>query len=217
MKTLNGGALFVLLSLLPACEQQLVEFPNGGTPDAAILEDGGNLDGGPDGGNLGDGGDGGVNVLAPVVIFTDPENGATNIARSATVNATFSEAMDPASMDGQTFTLMQGATAVAGAVTYAGVTITLTPTGNLPANATFTARISTRAKSIGGAALAVDYTWSFTTIAANAPVPIVVSTDPPSGATGVVLNQRVSATFNEAMNPSTLNTTTFTLKQGTAG
>jgi hypothetical protein len=45
--------------------------------------------------------------------------------------------------------------------------------------------------------------------------PMVMSTDPPSGATEVVLNQKISATFNEPMNPSTLTAATFTVKQGT--
>ena len=34
-------------------------------------------------------------------------------------------------------------------------------------------------------------------------------------ATGVPLNQAISATFSEAMNDTTINTTTFTLVQGT--
>jgi Ice-binding-like/Bacterial Ig-like domain len=45
--------------------------------------------------------------------------------------------------------------------------------------------------------------------------PVVTSTDPPSAATGVVLDMKVSASFSEAMMASTLNPTTFTLKQGT--
>src|SRR5674476_713887 len=41
--------------------------------------------------------------------------------------------------------------------------------------------------------------------------PIVVSTIPAPGAVGVPLNQIVSATFNEKMNPSTITGTSFTL------
>ena len=41
--------------------------------------------------------------------------------------------------------------------------------------------------------------------------PIVVSTIPDNGAVGVPLNQVVSATFNEKMNPSTITGTSFTL------
>ncbi len=45
--------------------------------------------------------------------------------------------------------------------------------------------------------------------------PTVVATDPAGGATEVVLNKKISATFSAAMDPSTLNATTFTLRQGT--
>ncbi|MEO6681651.1 MAG: Ig-like domain-containing protein, partial [Ginsengibacter sp.] len=45
--------------------------------------------------------------------------------------------------------------------------------------------------------------------------PIVVSTTPVSGATNVLLTTKVTATFNEEMNPLTINTTTFIIKQGT--
>jgi hypothetical protein len=41
--------------------------------------------------------------------------------------------------------------------------------------------------------------------------PTVVSTIPANNATGVPITQIVSATFNEAMNPTTINTVTFTV------
>ncbi|ADV83117.1 hypothetical protein AciPR4_2327 [Terriglobus saanensis SP1PR4] len=39
--------------------------------------------------------------------------------------------------------------------------------------------------------------------------PSVTSTVPVAGATGVPVNQVISATFNESMNPSTITGTTF--------
>ena len=50
--------------------------------------------------------------------------------------------------------------------------------------------------------------WSFTT----GPAPAVTSETPASGATGVVTNTTVTATFNEAVQASTVNTTDFVLK-----
>ena len=41
--------------------------------------------------------------------------------------------------------------------------------------------------------------------------PAVISVGPPQGANGICPNTIVVATFNQAMNPSTINTTTFTL------
>jgi hypothetical protein len=44
--------------------------------------------------------------------------------------------------------------------------------------------------------------------------PTVLSSSPADGATGVALNESVSATFSEPMDPATLTTTTFTLTSG---
>jgi hypothetical protein len=45
--------------------------------------------------------------------------------------------------------------------------------------------------------------------------PEVISTIPANLATGVPLGQIITATFNEAMNPVTITTTSYTIKQGT--
>ena len=44
--------------------------------------------------------------------------------------------------------------------------------------------------------------------------PVVVSTDPLNEAVDVVLDKVISATFNTAMNPETVNNSTFTISQG---
>ena len=44
--------------------------------------------------------------------------------------------------------------------------------------------------------------------------PIVVSTVPVNGATAVALNTLISATFNEVIDSTTLNSSTFYIKQG---
>jgi len=49
----------------------------------------------------------------------------------------------------------------------------------------------------------------------TAPTPTVSSTIPVNAATGVAVNSAMTATFSEAMNPLTVTTATFTLKQGT--
>ncbi len=51
-------------------------------------------------------------------------------------------------------------------------------------------------------------------VIADIAAPTVSSTIPANAATGVSVNSAMAATFNEAMNPITINTTTFTLTQG---
>ncbi|MDP3183810.1 MAG: Ig-like domain-containing protein [Anaerolineales bacterium] len=154
-------------------------------------------------------------TIAPTVSSTVPANAATGVAINSAMAATFSEVMDPATITTTTFTLQQGATAVSGAVTYAGVTAVFTPASNLAANTLFTATITTGAKDLAGNALASDYVWSFTTGAApDTTAPTVSSTIPVNAATGVAVNSAMAATFSEAMDPLTITTATFTLTQG---
>jgi len=154
-------------------------------------------------------------LVPPTVISTIPADLAMNVPFNQIVSATFSKAMDPATINSATFTLTgPGATAVPGLVAYAAVgnTLTFTPTANLATSTTFTATITTGAQDLAGIGLANNYVWTFTTGAAPAIVsPEIVSTVPANAATKVPLNQAVSATFTEAMNPLTITTATFTL------
>jgi hypothetical protein len=77
------------------------------------------------------------------------------------VTATFSEAMNPVTINTATFTVA----GVTGAVTLDGTgkIAAFTPTSPLALNQTYTATITTGAQDASGNALAANYVWSFTT------------------------------------------------------
>ena len=152
-----------------------------------------------------------ADTTAPTVILTAPDNAATGVATNSAVNATFSEAMDPLTILNTTFRVTRpDNTVVSGAVTPSGVNAVFTPSGNLAANTTYTATITTGAKDLAGLALASNHVWSFTTGAtADTTKPTVILTSPDNAATGVVLSKKVTATFSEAMDPLTILNTTF--------
>jgi hypothetical protein len=119
------------------------------------------------------------------------------------------------SLSSATFTVLQGVTPVNGAVTYAGVTGTFTPSAPLASFTTYTARISTGAQDLAGNALAADYIWSFTTgIVPDSVPPTVTATSPASNAVLVPFNSDISATFSEAMLSGTITSVSFTLRDG---
>lgn len=99
----------------------------------------------------------------PVVTLTDPLNNDINVARNKVVALTFSEAMDPLTINATTFTLKQGTKAIAGIVDYSGTTATFTPTTFLEAGIPYTASISNGVKNVVGYALGASAVWSFTT------------------------------------------------------
>ena len=148
----------------------------------------------------------------PTVISVTPPNGAPGICPNTVVTATFSEAMNPATINTTTFTVTgPGTTPVAGVVTYALSTATFTPSSPLALNTIYTATITTGAQDPFGNALASNFVWTFTTASTACAPPTVISVAPPNGAPGICPNTLVTATFSEAMNASTINTTTFTL------
>ena len=156
-----------------------------------------------------------VGDTQPIVISTVPANAATGVAVNQTLTATFSKPMDPNTINATTFTLQQGATPIPGTVTYSGVTATFTLASNLPPNTTFTATITTGASDIAGAALSANYVWTFTTVwTSNGAAPRVIATAPLDNATNVSINRKMTATFDQTMDPATLNSTTFTVQQG---
>lgn len=149
--------------------------------------------------------------ICPIVESTTPVLNALAVPVNNVVTITFNEEMDPASITQSSITLT-GSSLVAGIVTYSGKTATFTPSSPLAENTTYTGRVKTNVKDLMGNALQTDYVWAFTTGLILRP--IIISTDPINNATDVVLNKVISATFNMPMNPSTLNATTFTVKQG---
>jgi hypothetical protein len=119
-----------------------------------------------------------TDATAPTVSSTDPANTASGVPFNRSPTASFSEAMDPATITGTTFTFTQGVTPVPGTVTFVGSVATFNPTGNLAASTLYTATITTGVMDLAGNALAVAFTWSFTTGAATAagPAPVNLGT-----------------------------------------
>jgi hypothetical protein len=158
-----------------------------------------------------------TDVTPPTVISTVPANAATGVAFNTKVAATFSKAINPSSVTTASFILKQGTTVIPGSVTYTGLTATFSPAGNLTANTTYTATITTGVKDLAGNALVNNYVWSFTTgTVPDVTPPTVISTDPVNAATGVAPDKKIAATFSKAMDPLSVTTATFILKNGTA-
>jgi VCBS repeat-containing protein len=118
-------------------------------------------------------------IKKPTVTAVSPLDGATNVAKGTNVEATFSEAMDAATLndaegDGN-FTLKKTSdNSLVGAVVSYNATntkATLNPSGDLAYNTQYTATVTTGAKDLAGNALDQDgaagtqdsKTWTFTT------------------------------------------------------
>src|SRR5688572_11809851 len=88
--------------------------------------------------------------IMPTVISTDPVNADMNVELNKKVTASFSEAMNPFTINNITFVLKQGITSISGTVTYSGTTATFSPSVNLLAGTNYTATITTGAEDLSG-------------------------------------------------------------------
>ena len=111
-------------------------------------------------------------TTAPTVSAVSPANNATGVARTVSPSVTFSEAIDPSTINSTTFELRNASTnaLVFAVVSYDAATrrATLNPSGNLAAGTRFTATVrggatDPRVKDLAGNPLAASLTWSFTT------------------------------------------------------
>ena len=155
-----------------------------------------------------------VDNVAPTIVSRSPAPSATNVPTSSTVQIGFSEPMDAGTINTGTLTLSTGGSGVPGAVTYNPATrvATFTPNSTLTSNATYTVLATTGMRDAGGNALASSDSYTFTT-ADNSP-PTIVSRSPSPGATNVATSATVQVGFSEAMDASTITSSTFTVSTG---
>jgi hypothetical protein len=156
-----------------------------------------------------------TDTTEPSVVSTNPADLAPSVATNQKITATFSEGMDSTTITNSTFTVMgPGATPVTGTVTYSiiGASATFTPSSPLAVGKLFMATINIGATDLAGNSLAATFTWTFTSGSGpDSVAPTVTSTTPADGAPAVPPNAGINATFSKAMDPSTLNPSTFTL------
>jgi hypothetical protein len=118
-------------------------------------------------------------LTPPAVASVTPPNGSTLVCPNvAIITATFSKAMNPATINTTTFTLSGPGGSVTGTVALdsTGTIATFTPpAASLTPSTSFTATITTGVADTFGNHLAANFTWSFTTSATCVQLP------PPAG------------------------------------
>ena len=116
-----------------------------------------------------------ISVQPPTVLSTIPTNLQINVKVNQTLSATFSEVMNPTTINNLSFILEQGANNITGLVSYSGTTASFNPTDDLLPNTTYKATIKTLAKNLSGVGLVNDYVWTFTTTGPSGPLVVDLS------------------------------------------
>lgn len=119
-----------------------------------------------------------VRTTPPALAATTPASGATGVAVTAAVTATFDEPVNPSSV---TLTVTRsGGGAVTGSTAYNALTrtVTFTPSSSLVNSASYTAAAS--ATDLAGNADPAPLTWSFTAVAPTCPCTVFAPTATPA-------------------------------------
>jgi hypothetical protein len=160
-----------------------------------------------------------VDITPPRVLSTIPVNGATGVSRAGTSTVTFSEPMDPTTINTSTFNIRVTSSGqiLAGTVTYNATTrvAEFIPSSPLPNLTDLTVTVTAGAKDLAGNALNPAFTATWKTRDEDGP--IVISSSPTQGSPGVSPNASISVTFNEAVDQTTVIQSNFVLKVTSTG
>ena len=104
--------------------------------------------------------------VRPTITGRSPAPGATYVALNTNIDITFSEAMNPGTIDGTTIRLRRsGATEdVPAVVSYAGLTANLNPTASLTPGVQYQVTVAESVADLTGNTLGSDVSWAFTTV-----------------------------------------------------
>ena len=161
-----------------------------------------------------------LDTTAPTVTGTIQANNAVNVAINTQAGVTFSEAMNPLSIKNTNVVLRESASAVVvpGVVSYSGVNAAFMPLTNLLPGTRYTLTVKggpAGVEDLAGNPMVADFITGWTTADNATPMdrtaPTVVMFNPDDKATGVATSATVNATFDEAMDPLSINTASFTV------
>ncbi len=177
-------------------------------------------------GSSGGGGGGSPGSADPQAEFnvqtTFPADGAVGVDVESIISVTFSNDVDPATVNNATFVVSAAGATVQGHFGFDGNTVTFTPSPSfLDFGTIYEATIATGVEDLNGETLAEEYSWSFTTAPSDPIVPQdpdpsvpnlpngLVKTTPVDKAINVSVETYISAEFVEEINSESAAVDTF--------
>lgn len=150
-------------------------------------------------------------------ISTHPASGQTQVDPESAIFVTFDQAMNPSTFNPATCIIKDSTQQIVSLLSIhydaTNHTAVLIPVAPLKVSTDYQVVVTTGVQFSNNTPLAQDYTWSFQT--ADSPqslAPSVVVTTPLPGDSMVGLSKPIQTSFNRGMDATTINTSTFLLK-----
>jgi len=156
-----------------------------------------------------------ADTVPPNVISTVPGDGATDVPVTTRPSATFSEALDPATVSPVTVTLTtSGGQAVAGQVVLSQdeKTITVVPDAELEFNTGYRLALTAAITDVAGNPLSAPVSVEFTTDTGDVIAPRLLELLPVDAAVDMSVVPLIRARFDEAVDPATVTGSSFRLR-----
>lgn len=164
----------------------------------------------------------GSDTVSPTVTIT-PVNGATNVPFNTSIVLTFSEPINPNTVNASTVLVMSQGEVRAGTLTFGqqNTFAVFTPASpffpTASASVTVLGQVTDVAGNLlhgtSGVGTSVIATFTTGSVADRLP-PVVLQLIPGNAATGISTRTSLSATFSESVNPNTITPTTFQVTSG---
>jgi hypothetical protein len=153
----------------------------------------------------------GPQITPPSVVSVSPPADTAGVPTNARVSVLLSAPISPITVGSDALVVTANGPPLSGSISLSSdrQTITFTPSANLTPGTTFT--VTTGAFTDLAGNTAVPFTSQFTTgLGGDDAGPLIVtSLTPGNGATEVAVNTSIAATFNKAVNPLTVNSSSF--------
>jgi YD repeat-containing protein len=161
-----------------------------------------------------------TDTVQPIILSTNPANGAANVAVTSPIVITFSKSINPLTVNGNNIYVYLSNTGnpIAGSfststVTVANDTVTFTPTTQFPGTQRVNVIINNVQDYTGNTNQ--GYSFFFNTAATvDTTAPTVTSVTPSNNSTNLGLNTIVSITFSKSIDPNTMTSNNLALFQG---
>lgn len=140
----------------------------------------------------------------PTITSVTPVNGASGMGLNTVVTLTFSESMDPSTLNSNNLALFRGATRIGAGISYSQDLRTVILSAGLPADTIIGVVATSGIKDLSGNTL-VDFRSQFTTVSTlDVNRPSVTGIRPGNGATGIPVTTQIALLVNKPMNTGTI-------------
>lgn len=149
------------------------------------------------------------------VLETMPPEDAEGVALNTYIQAIFNTTIDPSSLTDSSLVIRQNNIIIEGSLSSRDSALTFYPANELQRNQTIIATISSAIADTQGNTMDQNFEWNFTTrppTAEERTPPSIASTNPEHRAVDIPFNTNISARFSKALNPETINNSTFYLQ-----